>query len=170
MRRGVGLLAGVMVLALLATGCDVSTYAFKVDESIDIVEPKARAEIDLPVSIRWTDSRAPGTRRVAPQDPTAEYYAVFVDRAALAPGRRLSSLVDRRERCQPRQGCPTAEQLADLRTYLDAGQSLVLDFITDRRASSRGDSKDVHEVTLVRMRGDRRIGETAFLQTFFVRR
>jgi hypothetical protein len=47
---------------------------------------------------------------------------------------------------------------------------VLLDFIADRRPSSHSDTKDTHEVTIVRMRGDKRVGETAFRRTFFVAR
>lgn len=163
--------AALCVVPLLVGACDTSNYAFKVDKSIKIVEPAARADVSLPVQLRWTDSRPPSQPRVAPRDSDAEYYAVFVDRAALAPGKQLSSLVDDKlGPCETDQGCPTAEQLTDLRVHLTAKPALGLEFVADLRASSRGDSKDVHEVTIVRMRGDRRLGEAAFLQTFFVRR
>jgi len=163
-------LAGLLLAPVLLAGCDTSNYAFKIDESIKIVQPKARAEVPLPVQVSWTDTRSPAHLRVDPRDSQAEYYAVFMDRSALGPGKRLSSLIDDRQQCEPAKGCPTAAQLADLRVYLVAAPSLLLEFVADLRASKRGDSKDVHEVTIVRMRGDKRIGESAFLQTFFVRR
>ncbi|MDP9182067.1 MAG: hypothetical protein M3P04_04740 [Actinomycetota bacterium] len=163
--------ATLLLLApLLLSGCDTSNYAFKVDESIDIVEPAARADVSLPVTLRWTDERPPTALRVAPKDPTAEYYAVFLDRAALGPGKRLASLVDDKDLCRQTPGCPSVTQLSDLRVFLTATPSLLVEFVADRRASKRGDSKDVHEVAVVRMRGDKRVGEAAFLQTFFVKR
>ena len=166
MRRG-----GLLLLApLLLSACDTSNYAFKVDRSIKIVQPAARADVLLPVTVRWTDSHPPPRLRVATRDPNAEYYAVFMDRTALGPGKRLSSLLDDKNVCHPSDGCPTTAQLRDLRVYLTAIPSLTIEFVADRRASRRGDSKDVHEVAVVRMRGDKRVGEAAFLQTFFVKR
>lgn len=162
--------AALLVMTGLLAGCDTSNYEFKADKSIKIVEPKARAQVGLPVTVRWTDSKPPASPRVDPRDPQAQYFAVFVDRATLGPGKRLSSLIDDKVVCRPQDGCPTTQQLADLRVYLVPTPSLVLDFVRDLRASERGDSKDVHEVAVVRMRGDKRIGESAFLQTFFVRR
>jgi hypothetical protein len=152
------------------SACDTSNYAFKVDKSIHIVEPAARSDVPLPVSLQWTDERPPSALRVAPDDPSAEYYAVFLDRSALGPGKRLASLVDDKELCRQTAGCPSVAQLADLRVFLTATPSLLIEFVADRRASKRGDSKDVHEVAIVRMRGDKRVGEAAFLQTFFVKR
>jgi hypothetical protein len=159
-----------LALVGMAVGCDTSNYAFKVDKSISIVEPAARADVSLPVTLRWTDEKPPAAARVAPSDPQAEYYAVFLDRAALAPGKRLISLVEDEDLCRQTSGCPSTQQLSDLRVFLTATPSLLLEFVADRRASKRGDSKDVHEVAIVRMRGDKRMGEAAFLQTFFVKR
>lgn len=163
-------LTGLLALMTLTAACSTSNYAFRIDESIEFIEPAARSEVPLPLTLRWTDDEQPSGMRVDPRDPRAQYYAVFVDRAALAPGKRLSSLVDDTTPCDPAQGCPTPEQLDDLDVYLVAAPMLQLDFLADLRPTSRGDSKDVHEVTVVRMRGAERIGEPAFLQTFFVRR
>jgi len=165
------LLAGAMVLlSVAAVACDTSNYAFKVDESIKIAAPTARSEVSLPVMIRWTDSKPFSAPRVAPQDPTAEYYGVFVDNSPLAPGKRLESLVPGDTPCEISQGCPSEKQLSDARAFLTAKQSVLLEFIADLRPTSRGNTKDTHEVTIVRMRGDKRVGEAAFRQTFFVQR
>ena len=162
--------ASLLVLLSLVAACDTSNYAFKVDESIRIVQPQARTTVPLPVTIRWTDSKPPANLRLDPKDPTAAYYAVFVDESPLAPGRRLETLVPGDTPCEVSDGCPTETQLSDAGTYLTAETSLLLEFIADLRPTSRGNTKDTHEVTIVRMRGDKRVGEAAFRQTFFVQR
>ena len=162
--------AGLVVVLALVTGCDTSNYAFKIDESIEVVQPTSRAEVSLPVAVRWTDKKAAAGMKVAPTDPSAAYYAVFVDVAPMGPGRRLASLVEDSDECELAKGCPNATALADVGVYLTATPSLELEFIADRRPSSRDDTKDTHQVTIVRMQGDKRVGETAFRQTFFVRR
>ncbi len=160
--------AVLLVLSAPLVACDTSGYAFKVDETIEIVEPAARSEIDLPLLVRWTDEKPPARLRVDVADPDAEYYAVFIDRAPMGPGDRLESLLQRGTTCLPRQQCPTTQQLTDLNVHLVAEPALLLDFVADRRVAD--DSRDTHEVIIVRMRGDRRVGEAAFLQTFFVKR
>lgn len=162
--------ASLLVLMTLVTACDTSNFAFKIDESIEIVEPKARTTVALPITIRWTDNNKPLVAKVAPRDPIAEYYAVFVDRAPMGPGKTLASLIKGPPPCRPSTGCPTSAQLSDLSVFLTAEPSLSLEFLTDLRSTSRGNQKDPHEVTIVRMRGDKRVGEAAFLQNFFVRR
>lgn len=158
----------IVVLALTA-GCDTSGFAFKVDKSITITAPKARSEVSRPLLVRWTDSQPPARPRVAPNDPKAEYYAVFLDRSAMPPRKRLSSLVKGIVKCSDIKGCPTKQQLEDLGVFLVARPSLSIPFVRDLRSTSRGGTKDVHELTVVRMRGDQRSGESAYLQTFFVR-
>lgn len=163
------LLAAVAVAGLLAA-CDVSAYAFRVDESITITEPEARSVVPLPVTVRWTDETPPADLRVAPADPTAEYYAVFVDRSPLAPGRTLSSLGEDPELCAADPACPDEVRLRDKGVFLTAEPQLVLEFLPDLRPSARASSKDPHEVTIVRMRGDSRVSESAFIHNFFVQR
>ena len=163
-------LAGVLVLLAFIAACDTSNYAFTIDKTIEIVAPPARTEVPLPVAIRWRDDEPPDNGRVDPQDPEAEYYAVFLDRTPLGPGERLSSLVEEADECATTKGCPSAEQLGDMQVFLTAEPSVTLEFVADLRTTTRGDTKDVHEVTVVRMRGDERSGEAAFLQTFFIRR
>jgi hypothetical protein len=162
--------AGLLLVLAVVSACDTSNYAFKIDKSIEVVQPKARTEVSVPVMVRWTDSKAPTAMKVAPTDPSARYYALFVDVAPMGPGKRLASLVEDSDTCELAKGCPTASALADAGVHLSATPSLELEFIADRRPSSRGDTKDTHQVTIVRMQGDKRVGETAFRQTFFVRR
>lgn len=163
-------LAGLLLVLVVTSGCDTSNYAFKIDNSIKILAPQSRSEVGIPANVRWTDSKQPPNLRVAPADPTAEYYAVFLDKAPMPPGKRLASLVENNEQCKLSEGCPSREQLAEVGVRLTAKTTVMLDFIADRRPSSRSDTNDIHEVTIVRMRGDRRVGETAFRRTFFVAR
>ena len=55
----------------------------------------------------------------------------------------------------PHRGCPDAAFLARLKVFLTADPEVTLEFLADLRPSKRGISKDPHEVTIVRMRGDR---------------
>lgn len=131
---------------LLLGGCSVDGYAFRVDDSINITMPRARSMVELPTRVRWQDSGAPDDLRVDPSDPDASYYGVFVDRAPLRPGQEVT-------------------QMAGM--FLTAEPQVTLDVLS---ATTRPSSKDPHEVTIVRMRGNRRVGEAAFRVTFFVRR
>lgn len=156
--------------ATALSGCDVSQFAFKVDESITVTSPQERTEVDLPVTVTWSDADAPSDLRVDPSDPTAEYYAVFVDRGPIGPGRTLASLAKEPSRCAEDPACPTADYLRDQKVFLTARPELLLEFLPDRRPSTRGNPKDPHEVTIVRMVGDARQGEAAWDLLFYVNR
>lgn len=159
-----------MALVLSVPACDVSSYAFRVDESIEIVQPRARTTVALPVTVRWTDDEPPAQLRADPLDPRAGYYAVFVDRAPIRPRDDLASLADDARLCRAQRGCPTEALLSDRGVYLTADRRVTLEFLPDLRPTARGGAKDTHEVTVVRMRGDARVGEAAWDQTFFVER
>lgn len=161
---------GAVAVAGLLSACDTSAYAFRVDESIKITHPAPQSVVTLPVTVRWTDATPPANARVDPSDPTAEYYAVFVDRSPLGPQRRLGSLGEDPEACEQDPACPTKAYLRDKGVFLTADAQLKLKFLPDLRASSRASAKDPHEVTIVRMRGDTRINESAFMRSFFVQR
>lgn len=163
-------LVWMLAAMTLLSACDTSAYAFRVDERVRIVAPEARSTVTLPVTVRWTDDEPPAEPRVAAEDPEAEYYAVFVDRTPMGPGEPLSSLADEPERCADTPGCPDEGRLRDLGVLLTADTAVTLEFLADLRPSARASSKDPHELTIVRMRGDRRVGEAAFRVNFFVRR
>ncbi len=160
----------MLAASLLLAGCNTSEFAFRVDKSISFVAPQARKTVVLPTTVRWRDEEPPPLLKVAPSDATAEYYGVFVDRAPLAPGKTILSLIDADDSCRRTAGCPDAAFLARLKVYFTASPRLTLEFLADLRPSKRGGTKDPHEVTIVRMRGDRRLGEAAFTRTFFVDR
>lgn len=163
------LLVATAALAALAA-CDTSGYAFTADESIHFTAPKARSTSRLPVTIRWRDDEAPAGMKVDPKDPDAEYYGVFVDRSPMGPGKNLLSLIDDKDSCKRVPGCPSIAFLEARHVYLTATPKLTLQFLTDLRPGKRGTSKDPHEVTVVRMKGDSRVGEAAFRLSYFIRR
>ncbi len=153
---------------LTLTACDTSQYAFRVDESIDIEQPPAREDVELPVTIRWTDTDVPPASEIDRSDAGARFYAVFVDRAPIRPGATLASLADDSEQCSGQVLCPDDVALRDKGVYLTATPAVVLEFLSDRRVNDR--NKDQHEITIVRMEGDERRGEAAWSRTFYVLR
>jgi hypothetical protein len=166
-------LAGLVIGLLLLSACNTTGFVYRIDTSIEIVQPEARSTVEgLPVTVRWTDERSTSGFRVAPSDPTAEYYAVFIDRTAMRPGQDLVSLLpdDQKGACEGQPDCPDAGRLRDLGVILTDRPQVQLDFLADLRPSTKSSDKDPHEVTIVRMRGDRRVGEAAFPVTFFLRR
>lgn len=160
----------VLGAVTLLSACSTKGYAFRVDESIDMTAPKARSTVNLPVTITWVDEKPPANLKADIKDPTAEYYGVFLDRAPLGPGKDLRSVVPKNDSCRLTPNCPDITYLRERKIFLTATPKLTLEILEDLRASKRATSKDPHEVTVVRMRGDRRVGEAAFRVNFFVRR
>ncbi len=170
MRRRLAAPAVACALGLVLASCNTSQFAFKVDKTITFVSPRARATTGLPTTVRWVDDKPPANLVVDPNDPNAEYYGIFVDRAPLKPGGTILSLVDEGDSCRLTPRCPDAAFLARLKAYFTATPKLTVEFLSDLRPSKRGGTKDPHDVTIIRMRGDRRLGEAAFTRTFFVDR
>lgn len=139
-----------------ASGCGVEGLNFVQDDRVTITSPRDRAEVELPVTIRWTSRDFDGT------------YAVFVDRAPVPPGRTLDWLARDDELCQETAGCPNETWLRDRYVYGTAKTSLEIDDLPDATDDAR---RDFHEATVVLLdRGGRRIGEAAFTVEFQVAR
>jgi hypothetical protein len=154
------------VALVVLPGCSTKGFVFRTDTSIDIVAPIERARVTLPVTLRWDDARL-GT---AGAD---ERYGVFIDRTPMRPGRPVVSVVDdldadEKRTCRTTPGCPSADVLLDRGVIVTTEREVTLEFLSDLRPNGTGD--DPHEVTIVRLRGDERVGEAAFRTTFFVRR
>ncbi|MBA3653692.1 MAG: hypothetical protein H0W70_05795 [Actinobacteria bacterium] len=167
MKRRAWLLLGA--LALLPA-CSTRGYAFKVDESIDMTAPEARSSVSLPVTITWVDHEPPANLAVDIHDPDSRYYGVFLDRSPIGPGRTLRSVVAKTDSCRRTPNCPDIAYLHDRKIFLTSEPTLTLELLQDLRASKRATKKDPHEATVVRMQGDRRVGEASFRLNFFVKR
>jgi hypothetical protein len=134
--------AGPALLAvgilLVGTGCDVAAPG---GSSIRITAPDAMADAELPLEVRWESDETPEGG-----------FAVFVDRAPIAPGRDLRSLA-RRERdtaCLQRDGCPDADWLNARRVYVSDGSAAIVDALGDNADG------DVHRVSVVALDRDGR--------------
>ena len=73
-------LLAALLLSALAPACGVEGLNFVQDDRVTITAPRDRAEVRLPVTIRWKAEDFDGT------------YAVFVDRAPVPPGETLAWL------------------------------------------------------------------------------
>lgn len=152
--------AAAIALAAALSGCSVSGLAFQEDHRVRIVSPKDRAEVELPVTIRWT------TEDLEPASGDDSYFAVFVDRAPIAPGENLRSLAD--DSCNRTEGCPDLEYFRDRYVLVTDTTSVTLDAVPNR-GGQRTSAKDRHEATIVLIDADgRRIGEAAFTVEFTV--
>lgn len=158
MLRGVGLL----VIAWLCASCGLNGRDFVQDERIRIDTPRPLQLVKPPFVMRW-----------AGQVKGASRYAVFVDRAPMAPDESLRAYAERQ--CDGTALCPT-DTKDGLQTWLEqrgvfeAGRSkLEVPFVTTRGESSEKDTRSTHEAVVVALGPDgRRIGESAWATTFRV--
>ena len=148
-----------MALAMVVItlpGCAFDGLNFVQDDRVSITAPRDRAEVELPITIRWTARDFDGT------------YAVFVDRAPVPPGETLTWLAEEDEVCEETPGCPNEVWFRDRDVYATTTTELTLDDLPDLTDDDR---RDFHEATVVLLdRGGRRVGEAAFTVEFQVAR
>jgi hypothetical protein len=152
-------------LAASTAACVPKGLALVQDQRIDIVAPKARTTVNVPVTIRW---RVEGFRITGHDQRAAEdagYFGVFVDTSPVPPGKALSWVAHDDRRCRSTPGCPDATYLADHRTYATTSTSFTLDVLPDLNTYS---GHELHEVTVVLLDGTgHRIGESAWYVDFY---
>jgi hypothetical protein len=154
-------------LCLLLSGCLSQGLAFRVDDRLTITAPADRAEVTLPVTVRW-DIRdfevvEPGGS-AAQAGKDAGYFAVFVDGTPQPPGKPLSHLARDDRSCRPSEGCPDAEYLAARNVYTTSARQITFEQLP---RPSNEKTKERHAVTIVLLDpAGKRIGESAFEVTF----
>ena len=171
--RGGSLLRGAATLfcaaALLAvTGCgpQLSKLSFRVDKRVHFVEPKDRALIQVPLTIRWTvrDFTVSGPNP-GPTDKDVGYFAVFVDRAPIKPGQTLKAVAKDDPACMRDRSCPDANYLSLRQIYTTTTTSVTLPRVATLAGTN--DKTQLHDVTVVLLdTSGRRIGESAWHLTF----
>jgi hypothetical protein len=155
--------SSVLGLALLASSC-ASGLAFVQDRRLDITAPRAHARVSLPVTLSWTidDFRVTGADGAA--DPRSGYFAVFMDRSPVPPGKPLSWIAREDRVCGRTPGCPDATYLSDHRVYSTSETTITFEHLPDLGAAG---GHETHEATIVLLDGTgRRIGESAWYVTF----
>lgn len=153
--------AWLLATTLLTSGCDVSAMSFVQDDRVRVVEPADRAVVTLPVTLRWEVEDFAVTGRDGKANSDSGYFAVFVDRPPIPPGRTLEWFVTQDESCGG-SACGTIDNLANVyttdRTLLE---------LTQLHADSRKRDVERHEAIIVLMDGTgARIGESAFYVRF----
>ena len=168
--RQTGRVAGLLAACvLLLSGCVSQGLAFKTDDRLTITAPGDRAEVGLPVTVRWDIERF----RIAAKDSeppsrNAGYFAVFIDGTPQPPGKPLSWLSRKDRSCRAADGCPDAEYLAARNIYTTTDTKISFDQLP-RPAEEKG--KERHTVTIVLLdTAGKRIGESAFYVDFSVQR
>lgn len=159
--------AGLALLAaVLLASCGFGGLQFRVDDRVEIVSPQDREVVTVPFEVEWTVEGLDVA--AAPRDGTGVYFAVFVDRTPMGPGRPLEDLAD--EACERDPQCPNEQWLADNFVLLTTDTSLTIDRLPARDLDTRTGAQDLYEITIVLMdEDDERIGESAFRTAVQVR-
>lgn len=145
------------LLIALTPACAASGLNFREDDRVQIVSPRDREEVDLPVEVRWSATGLPGAR-----------FAVFVDAAPMGPGRDLRSIADLE--CQRTPGCPDANWMRLRNVFVTQDAAVRIETIP-RPLGGASRDREPHELVVVLLGPDgRRLGESAFTREFFVRR
>ena len=145
-------LPAALLLLALAPACGVDGLNFVQDDRVTITAPRDRAEVRLPVTIRWKAKDFDGT------------YAVFVDRAPVPPGETLAWLARDDELSDQTPDCPNETWFADRDVYATSSPELTVDDLPDLVDDER---RDFHEATVILLDEEgRRIGEAAFTVEF----
>lgn len=163
--RGIAL-AGVC--AALA-GCVPQGLAFRVDERLTFQAPEDRSTVTLPVTIDWDIRDFEVTGPGGPAREDAGYFAVFVDRTPMPPGRSLRWTARDDRGCREDDGCPDAEYLEARGIYTTTETALVLEQLP--RLGDDDDPRERHRATVVLLDATgTRLGESAFEVVFDLRR
>lgn len=147
-------------LAVTASACSAHGLAFRRDERVDIVSPRDRSKVALPVTVRWTTHDLDiGNGRAA--------FAVLIDRSPPAPGKTLESLI-KDPGCRAQEGCPDAAYLAERNIFRTTDTSHVIERIGGLASDGQ---RERHEVTVIVLAPDgRRLGEQAYAVEFELHR
>jgi hypothetical protein len=167
-RASVRLLAAVV---LLFTACGTEGLSFVKDERVDIVAPKDRAAVTLPVTISWTVRDFEVTGPAGASQPDAGYFGVFLDRAPQPPGETFRWLARDDKQCEVTPGCPDQAYYASKDVYSTTQTTFTIEKLPEVRPERERKFRDLHEVVVVLLDANgERIGESAFSVEFELKR
>jgi hypothetical protein len=169
-RARAGVVALAAALPLLLSGCIPQGLAFRIDKRVTIDAPKARSEVSLPVTVRWSvrDFQVVDPGTAAAGGGQAGYFGIFVDGSPQPPGKPLSWIARKDRSCRASDGCPDAEYFAARHVFSTTRTQITFDQLP---RPSRTNQKERHSVTIVLLDASgRRIGESAFEVDFTVKR
>ena len=157
------------VAALLAvlslSGCGLTHLQdlnFRVDKRLHFVTPKDRSTVTRPFTVTWTmDDFRVAPQGSEPPSRDAGYFAVFVDKTPIKPGKTMRSLVNNDQACKLDPKCPDRSYLEGLGVYTTTATSVRITQVTN----VIGDKEKLqhHAITVVLMdTSGHRIGESAW--------
>lgn len=164
-RRHPVYLAFLAVAVAALSACGVHGLSFKADNRLEIVRPKDRDEVQLPLTIEWQlkgDSVGPGRGS----------FGLVLDQAPPRTGETLAWLFRGDRSCRGDTGkayCQTPEFLATRRVYDTTKPRFTIDILPQLSGNDR--RRQFHEFTIVLLDAHgRRVGEGAWSVQFQVPR
>lgn len=162
MRRR-ALVAYVAAAAVLLPSCGFRGLSFVQDERVEIVEPKDRAEVRIPVTVRWTVRDFAVTGPSGSTSPDSGYFGVFVDREPQPPDRTFRWLARNDKQCEVTPGCPDTAYFNSKDVYATQQTSFTIRRVRDLTPQETRQRREFHEAVIVLLNGrGERIGESAF--------
>lgn len=154
----------------LSSGCSLEGLQFKQDERIQIVSPRYREKVEMPVTLDWELN---GLVMGQPtEEGTPTHFAVYVDVDPQPSGEDLAYFSRDDLSCREEDGCPDAQYLEDIGVHTTTATEMVFSFLPLAPGVDLDlGNPDVHELTLVLLDAQgRRVGESAWSQTFEILR
>jgi hypothetical protein len=130
---------------------------------VEIVYPADRAEVTLPLTVRW-EVREPGVL------PEGGAFGVYIDQSPQPPGESQEWFARDDESCVRSRVCPDARYLADRGVFKTTRTSFTIE-VLPRTAPTDVVRREFHEFTIAVLdaRG-LRVGESAWYVDFQVLR
>jgi hypothetical protein len=152
-----------VVLFLTTSGCAVHGLSFDHDDRLDIISPRDRAKVDLPVTVRWTvEDFAVGDREGS--------FAVALDATPPRSGQTLPGMFRKNATCRGEAGrtlCASPEFLAQHGLFRTTDREFTIERVAKLSGNDR--RRQFHELTVVLLdREGRRAGEGAWSVQFSV--
>ena len=181
------LAAALVVSGVLATsGCvDLDEMQFVKDHRLQFQSPEDYELAELPLEVSWTmedfevlpkpekkaragrgakGAKAVTVAQVPEPTEDAGYFAVFVDRAPIKPGRTLEDVGNGDPLCEDNPGCPDKAYLEAEGVYTTYEPTVTLELV---KALSSKEKIQLHQVTVILLDSEgRRIGEHAWFRQF----
>ena len=162
-RRAVA--CAVLLAALPLSGCGLTHLQdlnFRVDKRLHFTTPKDRSTQSRPLTVSWTMSDF----RIAPkgsEPPSrgAGYFAVFVDKTPIKPGKTMKSLASNDQACKVDPKCPDRNYLEGLGVYETTATTITLKQISNVRGDKEHLQHHYIDVVLMDTAGHR-IGESSW--------
>lgn len=161
-------------LAALVAGCVLSTAGcvdtdqmlFVKDERLTFTAPDDYEKVQVPLTISWTMDDFTVLERATGDEPSddAGYFAVFVDRSPIKPGKTLRDVGKGDPLCESNPACPDKLYLESKGVYWVRKPSITLELVQPLTSKEK---VQLHQVTVVLLDGEgKRIGEHAWYRYF----